>query len=185
MDWQRYNNKYVKLSTQLNHWSKEIADSTGFNAKLDKLKGEGASVPPEEQGLDLLRLVTYQANVSGLNNNGVTTRPSTPNTNSFFAENGVNLSFSAEEKSLVEFLFQIGNGNSIVRVAALTIRPDPQNFRLTGSATLIASYRKDLKKAAAAEAKKAAQSAATKAALSTNRPVERPKPAPVKLPNSK
>ncbi|MDB6055784.1 MAG: hypothetical protein JWN25_3307 [Verrucomicrobiales bacterium] len=184
MDWQRYNNRYAKVSTQLNNWNKEIEDSTGYNVKLEKLKGEGGTVPPEEQALDLLRSVSQVANQSGLMLGNISPHASSATTNSFFTESGVAIQFNAKEKSLVDFLYDIGKGNSIVRVAALSIRPDFQNFQLSGTATLMASYRKDLKKAAAAaELKKASQAASR--TVSTNRPTERSKPPVVKLPNPK
>ena len=49
---------------------------------------------------------------------------------------------ATSEAQLVDFLYKLGDGNSLIRVRALSLRPDPPRQNLGGNITLIASYQK-------------------------------------------
>jgi hypothetical protein len=42
----------------------------------------------------------------------------------------------------VDFLYKLGDGNSLIRVRSLSLRPDAPRQNLGGNITLIASYQK-------------------------------------------
>ena len=48
----------------------------------------------------------------------------------------------AGEEQLVDFLYNLGSGNSQIRVRDLTVRPDPPRQQLLAQVKLVASYQK-------------------------------------------
>jgi hypothetical protein len=59
------------------------------------------------------------------------------------------LTVQSGEKPLVDFLYSLGSGESLVRVRDLSVRPDQPRQQLAASVTLIASYQKNAKAAPA------------------------------------
>ena len=82
-------------------------------------------------------------------------------TNQFFEEQSGTANVIAEEKALVDFLYNLGVGGSLIRVRSMNLSPDPQQQRLQGDITVVASYAK----------KPPARPAAPTAASRTNAPV--------------
>ena len=70
------------------------------------------------------------------------------------------IDFSSKESDIVNFLWKLGESDSMVRVSEMRVRPDKNRYRLDGWMNLTASYQKDPKAARA-------------------RPVAKTKPAPV------
>ena len=135
--------------------------------EVEKMQRAGANVPPEDQAVSFLRTIQTQAAQSGVavgGNGRLITR-----TNQFFMEQIQTITVGAGEKQLVDFLYNLGSGDSLVRVRDLSIRPDPQRQQLQANITLIASYQKNVK--ASAPAAKPAPAAAAP-----------PKPAPPAVP---
>jgi hypothetical protein len=63
-------------------------------------------------------------------------------TNQFFVEQARALTVTAGESELVDFLYRLGTGDSLVRVRGLALRPDPPRHALSANLTLVASYKK-------------------------------------------
>ena len=63
-------------------------------------------------------------------------------TNQFFVELSQNVNVVSKEQSLVDFLFNLGSGNSLIRVRDLGLQPDPPRQQLMASIKLVASYPK-------------------------------------------
>ncbi len=77
------------------------------------------------------------------------------------------------EKELVEFLYNLGASNSLIRVHGLAVRPDPPRQRLSAEVTLVASYQKAAPKPAAPASKpdaKGSKTAKSPAAASATAP---------------
>jgi len=53
----------------------------------------------------------------------------------------------------VDFLYNLGSGNSLIRVRDLSLRPDPPRQQLSGNVKLVASYQKNPSKKPAPAAK--------------------------------
>jgi hypothetical protein len=79
---------------------------------------------------------SHQVNIIG--NSRATTR-----TNEFFVERSQLINAVSGEPELVDFLYELGSGNSTIRVRELTIRPDQQRYKLSSSMTLVSSYRQE------------------------------------------
>ena len=74
------------------------------------------------------------------------TRPVTsahPDTNEFYEEQSVKITFDCLESQLVTFLFNVGNDPAMIRVRELHLNTaDANRYRLRGDAILTANYAK-------------------------------------------
>jgi hypothetical protein len=98
------------------------------------------AVPVEDQSLNILNAINNQAVQSGVTVMNNTSQPE--RTNQFFLERSQALTVQSGEAQLVDFLYKLGDGNSLIRVRALSLRPDAPRQILAGNLTLIASYQK-------------------------------------------
>jgi type II secretory pathway component PulM len=136
---------------KLARYEQEVAEMSKTQIKLRSLESAGDPVPEEDQGTDFLSTIQRQASQIGLSIS--TPQRMTTRTNQFFIERNQGVSFLAQEPQLLDFLFNLGSGGSMIRVRSLSLRPDPPRQRLSGNATLVASFqRKGPPKAAAAPA---------------------------------
>ena len=127
--------------------------TNAISLEVEKMQRGGGNVPAEDQAVAFLRTIQTQAAQSGVavgGNGRLITR-----TNQFFMEQIQTITVGAGEKQLVDFLYNLGSGDSLVRVRDLSIRPDPPRQQLQANITLIASYQKNVKVAAAPAAKPA------------------------------
>ena len=69
----------------------------------------------------------------------------TTKTNEFFQEYTMRVDFSSKESDIVNFLWKLGESDSMVRVSDLLVKPDKNRYRLDGWMNLTASYQKDIK----------------------------------------
>jgi len=144
----------------------EIAQTNVYVEGLKRLMIEGGNVESEEQDFQFANAITTQAIKSGVRQNqGSTTKTQT---NQFFVEKSQSISVQAPEQQLVDFLYQLGAGNSQIRVRDLSLRPDPTRQQLVAGVKLVASYQK----------KPTARSTSTTAKVSpsTAPPVKSPAP---------
>jgi hypothetical protein len=126
---------------KLANYQAEIAQKPTYMRKVRELEGEGLAVPPEDQALQFMNAVNAQAGQSGvrfLSNQGriITV------TNQFFIEKSHNFSVQGGEKQMVDFLYNLGSGESLIRVRDLTIHPEAAHHELVGNFKLVASYQK-------------------------------------------
>jgi hypothetical protein len=125
-----------------------IVKADSLRLELSKLEGEGAAVPPADQATEFYRNIAAQALQSGVQvlvNSRTMTR-----TNQFFLEQIQTITVQATEKQLVDFLYNLGTGNSLIRARSLSVHPDQSRQQLNATITLIASYQKNSKAQAAA-----------------------------------
>ena len=135
-----YQSRLDRAQDTLKKFDDKIAQMKSIEAQVKALENEGASVPEEDQAINFLRTIQSQASLSGVNIINNNHQPS--RTNQFFIEQTQSVSIQATERSLVTFLYNLGEGNSMIRVRGLTLRPDPPHFQLVANVTLVASYQK-------------------------------------------
>jgi hypothetical protein len=137
---------------QMKRWQVEIDQKAKYQAGISKLIKEGQEVQAEDQVNQFARAIQEQQARSGV---GIGTfGRTTTKTNQFFLELTQPVSVQSGEAQLVDFLYSLGSGNSLIRVSELTLRPDPPRQQLSGTVKLVASYQKTTpKKAAPANAK--------------------------------
>jgi type II secretory pathway component PulM len=137
---------------RMKRWQAEIDQKAKYELGISKLVREGQEVQAEDQVNQFARAIQEQQAKSGvgIGNFGRTTTK----TNQFFLELTQPVSVQSGEAQLVDFLYSLGSGNSLIRVSELTLRPDPPRQQLSGQVKLVASFQKTApKKAASANAK--------------------------------
>ena len=136
--------------------------------RLRELQTQGGQIANDDAANQLQQIVNREAATAGVQINSiipstVSSRSAGGLTNQFFDDIQVSLSLSAGETELVDFLYALGAGDSMIRVRDVSnLRLDPSQTRLQATLTLVASVQK---KAASAPARAAASRAAN-----TNRP---------------
>jgi hypothetical protein len=130
--------------TNLNLFQTEIAKESQYRKEMTNLASKGQVVAPDAQALELQREVNSQVIASGVNVKRWDPAPRASNTrsNAFFDEQGLLITIEAKPEELVDFLYNLAERNSLIRVRSLDLRPDPPRYRLQGSLTLVASYQK-------------------------------------------
>lgn len=139
-DWGKVQFRKDKARRMLQQYENEVRQIPRFQGLIRQLGAENASVPVEEQNLHFANTrerVAAQAGVNISNASKVTTR-----TNQFFMELTQTINLVCRENQLVEFLHNLGSGNSLIRVRELGLKPDPTGQNLSASVTLAASYQK-------------------------------------------
>ena len=136
-----------KTALDLSRQYQVEVDNTGrYQKQLAELEKAGARVDSEDQALKLSTTVQNQAALSGVQVNRYDpvrkTESGSAKPNQFFEEQSGNLNVIMEEKSLVDFLYSLGVGGSLIRVRSMTLNPDPVRQKLQGNLTLVASYAK-------------------------------------------
>jgi Tfp pilus assembly protein PilO len=159
-DWEKVKLQMNKAQNNLQAFQKEISQKTSYERLVRELESEGAPVPPEDQVTEFLRTINTTAGQSGVLVIGNSPQPT--GTNQFFLERAQSLSVQSGEPQLVDFLYRLGAGASLIRVRSLTLRPDPPRFQLSASITLVASYQK---KSATGSAVKTAETPAARPAV--------------------
>ena len=189
-DWGKIKARRTIAEQQIAQFDREIANTKGYQLKMKDLETQGAAVASEEQAMKLSTTVNNQAALSGVQVNKYDAVRQTQmsiggKTNQFFEEQGGVITFVAEEKALVDFLYSLGTGGSLIRVRSMVLNPDPPKHKLVGNITLVASYAKKapLKSAAPAPGAKPAPSssaarpaspfAKTNAPAKTNSPTKK------------
>ena len=155
-EWGRLQGEIEKTRTSLALQKSEMAKvggQAGYEARLKKLEGEGSQIGSAMSALDLQGRILSQVGQSGVYQNGLTpVRSGLQKPGDFFEEQSFTLTFSGTgEPELVDFLYNMGSGASLVRVRDLSISPDAGQFKLSGRVTLTASFQKKPPVAAAAK----------------------------------
>src|SRR5947207_93916 len=116
-DWGNVQGRMGEAREKLKRWQGVAAEEPTIKRKVDELQKEGYSVAPEEQTYQFTDTILRQAQQSGVNimNKG---RISSQ-TNQFFLEQSQTIAVQSGEQQLVDFLFNLGSGNSLIRVRDL------------------------------------------------------------------
>jgi hypothetical protein len=139
-DWDMYQTRLARAQTKLTTYQTAINQVPRMEAEVKKMQSEGSEVPPEDQATDFLR--TIQAHMAQTGVGFVGNSRQIGSTNLFFMEQRQTIQVQATDQQLVNFLYTLGSGNSLIRVRDLSVRPDPNHYTLNASITLMASYQK-------------------------------------------
>jgi Tfp pilus assembly protein PilO len=186
-------NRRADASAKLEKYDKEIAQIPFYEKNVKELEGEGASVPQEDQSVNFLTAINNQAAQSSV---GILANNRQPErTNQFFIERSQALTTQSGEPQLVDFLYSLGSGNSLIRVRSLSIRPDAPRQALSATISLIASFQKKSPARTAPAARPASAPSAIPAAkpatpaaapvVKTNKPAVKPPAAKPSTPTKK
>jgi len=139
-DWGAVQARREKALRTLDVFNKELSKKGNIEILIRTLEGEGLAVPAEEQQTHFATAIQNQAAQSqvGINQSG----RQQVKTNQFFLEVSQNISVQTKESQLVDFLYNLGAGNSLIRVRDLRLHPDPPRQQLQADIRLAASYQK-------------------------------------------
>ncbi len=141
-DWGKLRGRLEDARRKLQLYQTTIAQQPTFEAQLKKFESLGeSSVAPEDQTINFMRTIQTQAAESGVGI-GSTSRQTT-RTNEFFVEQEQNISVTATDEHLVDFLYKLGSGASMIRVLDLELQPDGAHTHLNANIRLVASYQKN------------------------------------------
>lgn len=152
-DWSKVKARTARARKTLEVFQKEIAEMTTYQTNIARLMGEsgGRSVESEDQVYMFDRAILDQQAKTGVN---ITAKPTRPRfeTNAFFLEVSESINVVSPEKPLVDFLYNLGSADSLIRVRDLTLKPADTVKRqeLSAIINLVASYQKNPPKAAPA-----------------------------------
>ncbi len=139
-DWSELTNRMGNARDKQQKFEDLIAETPKLQKQIAALEGENSAVPQEDQAINFLTAIQNQAGQSGVRiqvNN-----KSPERTNQFFLERAQTLTTVSGEAELVDFLYTLGTGSSLIRVRALSIGRDPSQQQLKANITLIASFQK-------------------------------------------
>ena len=107
---------------KLKGWQAEIDQKAKYELGIKRIIQESQEVPTEDQQNQFARTIQDQQVRSGV---GISQfgRVNTQ-TNQFFLELAQPISVQSGEAQLVDFLYNLGSGNSLIRVRDLALRPD-------------------------------------------------------------
>ena len=119
-----------------------ISQAANYAAQVKNLESQGGFVAPEDQSFNFLRAIQSQAALSGV---GIvnTSRQITHTNDAFFIEQVQNINVIADDQQLVDFLYKLGSGASMIRVRDLELQSDAARQHLNANIRLVASYQKN------------------------------------------
>jgi Tfp pilus assembly protein PilO len=161
-EWSKTQRQLEQTYREIENYNRGIAEdlnpTNGLRKQLDKLekreRQEGAAKPVESE----VALQTTIKRVADANQVRVDKYLPIQSTKAddFFEEQAEQITIVSQEPQLINFLYQIGNDPSMIRVSSLTLNPEqPNRYKFTGTLTLTANYAKKPASAAAAKPVKA------------------------------
>ena len=135
--------KIFTAEKNIDKFQEEIDKDDGYKRRIAELEGMNSAVENRNQEVDLTYRVTRLQNQSGLNIFNKKSPQSDPG--DFFVEQSMTIRFNGKEEEVVSFLMRLGSDeDSLMRISRFAISPDKSSRnKLTGDATVIASYQKD------------------------------------------
>ena len=141
-DWGKLQGRLEDARRKLKLYQTAIAQIPANQALVKKFEGEGEFVAPEDQGINFMRAIQSQSAQSQVGIQNIS-RQLTHTSDTFFVEQVVNINVLATESQLVDFLYKLGSGSSMIRVRDLELQPDALHQRLNANIRLVASYQKN------------------------------------------
>ena len=184
-DWGKLQQRTLDARRTRARYQEELKKDAEYKREVDRLQSMGDYIASDQQALELMGEVRTRAAATGLNVQRWDPKSTagTARTNSFFDETTLTISFVAEEKALVDFLWELSGQGSLTRVRTMNLRRDPTQMRLAGDITLVKSFQRKpgakpslgaaVAAAAASKAPKPATNALARLAAA-NRPATNP-----------
>ena len=141
-DWSRLRGEFDSAQRKLKLYQETVAQIPDLQKKVKMFESQGESVPPEDQSIDFTRTIQAQALHSGVTIINAS-RQSTRTNDAFFVEQIQNINVTAADGQLVDFLYKLGSGASMIRVRDLELQPGTAHQHLTANIRLVASYQKN------------------------------------------
>jgi hypothetical protein len=165
-DWGKVQNRMKDAQWQMSKYQNEIDQMPKYKRIIAELTGgpDSQGVPPEDSDSQFSRVIQMHQAESGVNVTS-TSRINTSTNSPFFLELSENIGVQSTEQQLVNFLYDLGAGTSLIRVRDLSLHTDPQRQQLIANVKLVASYQKAPPKRPAPGASPASPAAAARGSL--------------------
>lgn len=149
-EWSKTEKQLADESVKKTKFMGEISQRKQYEARLTELKNKGVAGLLDADRVPMMQQTIYaQGGLSGVTITRVTVPPpirAVGTTNQFFDERLITVDVNGGEAELVDFLYQLGSGDSMMRVRDITnLRPDPAKTKLQTTLTLVASFQKENK----------------------------------------
>ena len=141
-DWGKLQTRRKIANEKLKLYQTGIAQAPAYESQIKTLQSQGETVAAEDMSVNMLRTIQNQSAQSGV---GIvnTSRQITRTNDAFFVEQVQNIKVIADDKQLVDFLYKLGSGASMIRVRDLELQPDTPKQHLDANIRLVASYQKN------------------------------------------
>jgi len=123
---------------KLENYNATLAKTNELGREIRRLEDEGTEVPQEDQMTHFASTIQSQAVRSGVDPQSSGKLQATTNQN--FVELSQNVQVSGKENQLVDFLYNLGASNSLIRVRDMNLHPDQPGQRLIASIKFVGSY---------------------------------------------
>lgn len=140
-DWGDLRHRLDDAQRKLKLYQTTIAQQSNFQAQVKNFESQGESVDAEDQTINFMRVIQAQAAESGVGLSGQSRQMT--HTNEFFVEQVQNINVTATDEQIVNFLYKLGSGASMIRVRDLELQPDGARQHLNATIRLVASYQKN------------------------------------------
>jgi Tfp pilus assembly protein PilO len=139
-EWSQLHRRMDQANVKKKLYDNVLTQTNVIWREVQQMERAGLDIPAEDQVRHFANTIDAQAGKSGVNL--ITVGRSTQSTNQFFIELTRSITAQSPEQPLVDFLFSLGSGNSLIRVRDLNLRPEPNRQQLMANITLAASYQK-------------------------------------------
>lgn len=141
-DWGNLRRQLDDAHRKLKLYQETAAQIPDYQAKVKTFESQGEFVAPNDQAINFTRTIQSQSSASGVGLNN-TSRQLTRTNDAFFIEQIQNVNVTATDEQLVDFLYKLGSGASMIRVRDLELQPDTAHQHLNANIKLVASYQKN------------------------------------------
>ena len=131
-DWGNLRGRLDSARRKLELYQTTIIQATNYQAQVKSLEGQGEFVALEDQAINFMRTIQAQAEASGVGR---------ANYSRSIMHKNINV--VATDQQLVDFLYKLGSGASMIRVRDLELQPDGPRLHLNANIRLVASYQKN------------------------------------------
>ena len=141
-DWSNLRHRLAEAQSKLNLYQTTILQTSHYQAQVKAFETQGNFVALEDQSINFLRTIQSQAQANGVTivNPG---RSLTHTNDAFFVEQIQNVTVSATDDQLVDFLYKLGSDASMIRVRDLELQLDSTRQKLNANIRLVASYQRN------------------------------------------
>jgi hypothetical protein len=140
-DLSNYQGRLASANEKLKNYRQTVAGKPELEKKISAYENQGDVVETLDPGVNFLRTIQMQSAQSSVQLQDAG-RTSTSTNNAFFVEQFQTIKVLSLEANLVDFLYRLGAGPSMVRVHDLSLKPDAPHQRLEAEIRLVASYQK-------------------------------------------
>jgi Tfp pilus assembly protein PilO len=141
-DWGNLRGRLDSARRKLELCQTAVVQMTNYQAQVKSLEGQGEFVALEDQAINFMRTIQAQAEASGVGRANYS-RSIMHTNDAFFIEQVQNINVVATDQQLVDFLYKLGSGASMIRVRDLELQPDGPRLHLNANIRLVASYQKN------------------------------------------